>query len=165
MALTCLMPLIVFLRRLSDIEIITHSRNLVYLNLIKMDKLLKPERLSIDPNSRNANVEYKHWLKTFQNYITAVREVNENVNQLQVLINFVSATVYSYIEDCPTFDIALQTLEKVFVKPVNEIFARHVLSTREQRPDETVEEFLQNLLLLAKDCNFKVLQRKRIATT
>ena len=78
-----------------------------------MDKCLKPERLEVDPNSRNASVEYKHWLKTFRNYLTAVQQTNENVNQLNVLTNFVSATVYSYIDDCPNFDEALETLRQI----------------------------------------------------
>ena len=126
-----------------------------------MDKCFKPERLEVDPNSRNASVEYKHWLKTFRNYLTAVQQTNENVNQLNVLTNFVSATVYSYIGDCPNFDEALETLRKIYIKPQNEIFARHVLSTREQHPSESIEDFLQNLLLLAKDCNFKAVTAEK----
>ena len=52
-------------------------------------------------------------------------------------------------------------MRKIYIKPQNEIFARHVLSTREQHPSESIEDFLQNLLLLAKDCNFKAVTAEK----
>ena len=39
--------------------------------------------------------------------------------------------------------------------PSNEIFARHCLATRQQKPGENLDEFLQALKILSKDCNFK----------
>ena len=118
-----------------------------------MDKVLRPERLEVDPSSPNARTDYKHWLRTFRNYLTAVPD--KNVPGLHVLINFVSATVYSYIEGATTLDGALEMLQRIYAKPKNEIFARHRLATRRQKEDETLEEFLRSLHLLAKDCNFK----------
>ena len=41
------------------------------------------------------------------------------------------------------------------MKPRNEIFARHILATRCQQPHETLDEFLQALKTLSKDCNFQ----------
>ena len=41
------------------------------------------------------------------------------------------------------------------MKPAKEIFARHVHSTREQKEEETRDEYVQELLLLAKECNFQ----------
>ena len=75
-----------------------------------MDKALRPERLQVDPSSPNARSDYKHWLRTFRNNLTAVP--GENVDGLDVLINFISATVYSYIEDAATLDGALEILPK-----------------------------------------------------
>ena len=44
---------------------------------------------------------------------------------------------------------------KHFVKPTNEIFARYKLATRRQQNGESLDEFLQSLKTLAKDCNYK----------
>ena len=41
------------------------------------------------------------------------------------------------------------------MKRANEIFARHLLATRKQQPNETLDEFLQSLKILSRDCNFK----------
>ena len=36
----------------------------------------------------------------------------------------------------------------------NEIFARHALSIRKQQPEEILDEYLQTLKSMSKDCNF-----------
>ena len=38
-----------------------------------MDKFLKPSRLECDPNAAGADKEFKHWLKTFQNFISTIK--------------------------------------------------------------------------------------------
>ena len=43
----------------------------------------------------------------------------------------------------------------IYVKPKNEIFARHLLTSRCQQPGESLDKFLQSLRELSKDCNFK----------
>ena len=43
----------------------------------------------------------------------------------------------------------------MYVKPKNEIFAWHQLTTRKQQAGETLDEFIQAPRTLAKDCNFK----------
>ena len=46
-------------------------------------------------------------------------------------------------------------MTSLYVKPKNEIFARHLLATRRQSSGESLDQFLQALKLLAKDCQFK----------
>ena len=45
-------------------------------------------------------------------------------------------------------------LKSLYVKTPNEIFARHKLATRKQQPGESLDEYLQELKILSKDCNF-----------
>ena len=45
-------------------------------------------------------------------------------------------------------------LKTLYVKTPNEIFARHKLATRKQQAGETLDQYLQELKLLSKDCNF-----------
>ena len=48
-----------------------------------------------------------------------------------------------------------------FVKPQNEVMARHQLATRRQRPCETIDVYFQNLSLLAKECNFQAVPTEK----
>lgn len=118
-----------------------------------MDKILRPERLETDPNDSSASKEWLHWKRTFDNFLSVLTQ--ERLNKLTVLANFVSPSIFQYIEDCKEYDEAIQTLQALFVKPRNEIFARHVLATRRQQATETLDEYLQALKTLSKDCNFK----------
>ena len=118
-----------------------------------MDTLLKPARLNLDPNSPSAAKEWKHWHRTFINFIDECGE--RAPNKFRTLVNYVSHDVYDYIEDCADYDAAIETLTHLYIKTPNEIFARHLLSTRRQKPGETLTEFLQELRKLSKDCNLK----------
>ena len=42
-----------------------------------------------------------------------------------------------------------------FLKPVNEVFARHRLNICQQKVGESLEEFLQRLKTLSAECNFR----------
>ena len=66
-----------------------------------------------------------------------------------------SANVYEHIEDCTDFQSVIDTLDNLCVKSPNVIFARHLLSTRRQQSGETLDQFLQDLRKLSKDCKFK----------
>lgn len=72
-----------------------------------------------------------------------------------VLANFVSPSIFQHIEECTEFEAAVGILQALFVKPRNEIFARHILATRCQQPHKTLDEILQSLKTLSKDCNFQ----------
>ena len=71
------------------------------------------------------------------------------------MVNFVSPTVFHYIEAVEDYEVAFAMLEALFVKPTNEIYARHLLATRRQKASETLDEYLQALKTLSKDCIFK----------
>ena len=66
-----------------------------------------------------------------------------------------SHSTYELISDCESFNEAIVTLKNLFEKPVNETYARHLLSTRRQLADESIDQYMQALKALAKPCNFK----------
>ena len=117
-----------------------------------MDKILRPERLDANPNSSGASKEWLHWKRTFQNFLSVL---NRDADKFGVLTNYLSPRVYQYVEDCATYEAAIETLQALYVKPTNEVYARHLLATRRQQPAETLDEFLQALKTLSKDCNYK----------
>lgn len=70
-------------------------------------------------------------------------------------MNYVSSSIFQHIEDCTDYGVTVGILQALFVKPRNEIFARHIFATRCQQPHETLDEFLQALKTLSKDYNFR----------
>lgn len=120
-----------------------------------MDNFLKPQRFDVDPNDPNASKLWLHWYQTFDNFIGVVNTAESSVNKLNLLTNYISANVYEHIADCKAYDEANKLLESCYLQPKNEVYARHVLATRRQEPHEPIEQYLQTLKLLAKDCEFK----------
>lgn len=123
-----------------------------------MDKILKPNRLDVDPSDANAGKEWTHWIRTFDNFLNSIPPTDEGgppLNKLPLLVNFVSPRVYQYIEDCTSYSEAIEILKQSYVKPTNEIYARHLLATRRQKSGESLDEYFQSLKKLSKDCNFR----------
>lgn len=118
-----------------------------------MSKALKPSRLDIDPTSPKAAKEWKHWKRTFDNFITECG--TEAPDKFRSVINFISSDVFEYVEECTTYDQVVETLTKLYVKTPNTIFARHQLSSRKQKPGESLDEYLEELKKLSKHCNFE----------
>uniref|UniRef100_A0A6P7FZW8 Uncharacterized protein LOC114332783 n=1 Tax=Diabrotica virgifera virgifera TaxID=50390 RepID=A0A6P7FZW8_DIAVI len=118
-----------------------------------MDKLLPPDRFDADPNSSRSSQEWIHWKATFENFISFVVGVSEE-DKFKLLVNYVSNNNYELISDCTKYSEAKSILEALFVKPKNEIFARHILMTKRQQTGENIDQYVQHLKVLSKDCNF-----------
>ena len=117
-----------------------------------MDKLLRPDRFHGSLDTTPA--EWNHWFRTFTNFLGSLPN-DPAPDKLQLLVNYVSPTVFSHISDCKTYDEAINVLKTIYVKPTNVIFARHLLATRKQATSETVDQFQHALKLLAKDCELR----------
>ena len=120
-----------------------------------MDKVLRPERFEeVLPYSDNASKRWPHWPKTFKNFLTEVSRDRENLNKLTVLVNYVSSYAYELFNESATYDDALTLLKSLYVKTPNEVYASHVLAIRKPQPEETLDEYLQVLKVMSKDCNY-----------
>ena len=86
-----------------------------------MDRNLRPERLDTEPNAQDAPRIWRHWLKTFENFLTSLE--GRELNQLSSLINFVAPSVYEIIADYETYDDAIATLTATFDKSKDKVFA------------------------------------------
>ena len=93
-----------------------------------MSKALKPSRLDVDPDSPNAAKQWKHSKRTFDNFITECGA--DAPGKFRSIINFISADVFDYVEECTTYTEVIETLAKLYVKTPNKIFARHELASR-----------------------------------
>ena len=94
-------------------------------------------------------------MRTFENFLETLTELERQPNKLNTLINYVSPKVYEYISEHTTYDEAIATLKDLYDKPKNEVFARHLLATCKQDNGQSLDQYLQQLKSLAKDCNFK----------
>ena len=119
------------------------------------NKLLRPAKFDAEPNSPDAGKKFKHWFKTLENFILGQAQEVEAVNKLRLLCAYVSADVYEMIEDCESYDVAIEKLRGIYVKSPNVVFARHLLATRKQKPGESLQDFLQSLHSLSKDYNLR----------
>lgn len=119
-----------------------------------MDQFLKPERFDVDPTCTGAEAKWKHWKRTFTNFIDKIPNVTDD-SKLPLLFNYISAAVFVYINDAVNYNDAIGILDSLYVIRRNEIFARHCLASRSQQTSESVAEYLQILKQLSKDCAFK----------
>ena len=123
-----------------------------------MEKLLKPPRLSIDPNSPSAGKEWKHWVRRFESYAShfAKSMSNEEADayRLNALVNYADTEIYGYFDHCETYEEAEGILQELYVKEPSEIFARYILRMAQQKPSQTLSDFRCTLNKLAKDCSF-----------
>ncbi|XP_047137598.1 uncharacterized protein LOC124814090 [Hydra vulgaris] len=118
-----------------------------------MSKILKPTRLDLDHNAPTASKEWKNWKRTFENFI---EDCGENApDKFRSIINFVSSNVYDYIEECDSYESIIETQENLYIKTPNKIFARRQLLIRHKTSSESLEDSLQELRKLSKNCNYK----------
>ena len=118
-----------------------------------MDKYLRLERLEANPECPSSKQKWRHWLTTFESYVECFEEISE-VNKLRLLFNHVDSSIYEYISEANDYEAALVILRDLFVKPVNEVFARYQLHTCQQQVGQSLEEFLKCLKTLSADCNY-----------
>ena len=107
-----------------------------------------------DTNSPDGPRNWRHWKRFFQSYIRRIEGVTD-ADKLDILISLLHASVYAYIRDCETYGDAMTCLDNSFLKPVNEVFARHRLNICQKKVGESLEEFLQRLKMLSAECNFR----------
>ena len=120
-----------------------------------MDPYLRPEKLDTDRSSSTANKEWLHWFRTFENFVGVLP--GDGLGKLKVLTNYVSPRIFEYVEQCETYESAVATLKALYIKPTYDVFTRHLLATRRQRNGESLDEFLQALKTLSKDCNLRMI--------
>ena len=74
-------------------------------------------------------------------------------NKLKVFTNFLSYAVYDYLEECEAYDDANAVyLIEFTLKP--RIYIKTILATTKKQPGQSIDDFLQVLKQLSKDCNY-----------
>ena len=116
-------------------------------------KILAPEKLATEPNESSAEKHYRHWKRTFENFL---QDCGDNApDKLRCLTRYVSADVFERFADATSYDDAISVLDSLYIRPKNEVFARHQLSIRTEKHNENLREFIQDLHRLAKQIELK----------
>ena len=98
---------------------------------VNMAKMFKLPKLDLDLKSPIVTKEQKHWVKMLNNFFEEFGETTPN--KLRMLVCCVSFRVNKYIEDCTTYESAINTLEQQYIKTPNKIFTRHLYQLRDTR--------------------------------
>ena len=114
-----------------------------------MNKILPPDKLTPEVNNTCVEKYYKYWKKTFENFIEDCGR--DAPDKLRCLTKYTSADVF----DASIYDEATSSLNQLYLRPKNEIFPRHQLAMTSQKSNESLDEFIQNLQLLAKHIELK----------
>ena len=108
-----------------------------------MDRLLKPDKLEVLPEDAEASNIFDYWLRTFEGFLQTAtanaekaNEEENTINKLALFANFPTHRTFSFIAEAATYDEAKTALVGAYHKKKSEIFARHLLMTREQQTDE-----------------------------
>ena len=140
-----------------------------------MDRLLKPQVLSVDPGDPLAIKAYKHWIKTFNAFAEAAQKSlqtasqsentpNGEIDKLALLTCYLSPEIYELIEGCETYKSVKVVLNRNFLKRKSTTYARHLLLTREQKLNETIGDYARALRLVAKDCEWRAVNAQEFQT-
>ena len=111
-----------------------------------MDQLLRPA--IFNPASTNEWKEWAHWKAKFEMFTAGIEDVTDN-NKMGLLLNFVSADVYSYISNTDNYHDAIAALDKVYSLRNNVLQTRHLFNTvsKADRQSEAIRDaFISGVL-------------------
>ena len=116
-----------------------------------MDKYLRPTRFDCDPNTARVDKQWKHWLKTFENFLVTINshKLNHTPDKVVTLTIYIASNVY--IADEEAIEHANDCMSS---QPTKEIYSRHLLASRKQEESESLDQYMQVLRRLSKDCSF-----------
>ena len=79
---------------------------------------------------------------------------NEEIYKLALLTNFLTHKTHSFAAEAATYDEAKIAFTRAYHKQKSVVFARHLLTSKTQRPGESIAECVHFLRELARDCDF-----------
>ena len=140
------------------------------------DKVLKPQRLELSPDSPTASRDFQHWMFNCENFLKIMtlpkayedmitneftKEMAMDLLKLQSLMNLVSSDIWMDIKDCTTFKDAKEVLTETFVKTPSTVFSRFKLITTCQTSEQSLKAFKRELEQLARNCNFEAVDASK----
>ena len=113
-----------------------------------MERYLKSDRLKLDTSDPDSNDKWLHWRDMFEGFLSELQSSTSALTgsqKLTLLLHHISTPIYKCLSGCQNYDAAISTLDGMFIKKKNSIFARYLLAIRRQETEESLELYLQNL--------------------
>ena len=111
------------------------------------------EILNLNPQDEDATKVFKLWKRKLDIYLQTLEANNEE--KFNILINRLGLNTYEYVDSASNYEEAIEKLEKIYSKKINRIYARWKLSQEKQREGESIANFVNRLMIIAKDCGFE----------
>ena len=120
-----------------------------------MERYLKLNHLELDTSDPDSDDKWLHWRDMFEGFLLELQSSSTSAltgsQKLTLLLHHISTPIYKCLSRCQNYDAAISTLDGMFIKKKNSIFARYLLATRRQETEESLELYLQNLKILSHD--------------
>jgi len=102
-----------------------------------MDKqLFRPRELCVEPGAPDAGRVFAFWLRTVEDFIDSLRELRRDgdpvFNRKRIIIKCFSPNVYPCVGDAADYEDVVRILKSFYVKQKNNVYARHLLLSRQQ---------------------------------
>ena len=110
------------------------------------------DHLNLNPQDEDAPKIFTLWKRKLELYLQTLEANNEE--KFNILTNQLGFNAYEYIDTATTYTEATTKLERIYSKTVNKIYARWKLTQEKQREGESMDTFVNRLMILEKDCNF-----------
>ena len=109
-------------------------------------QLLRPKELSVEPEAPDAARVFAFWLRTVEDFLSSLREFraedDPQVNAQRIIVGCLSPAIFPYVEDAVSYDEIVDILKRLYLKKKNNVYARHLLVSRQQTPGESISEYL-----------------------
>ena len=96
-----------------------------------LERLLRPTKLDVDPDAPDARQTLKYWLRTLEHFLTAAEAAvsgeESPLDKYGLLMNYLAPSVCAYVGDVSSYEEGIGILKRVYVRPKNVVFARHLL--------------------------------------
>ena len=123
--------------------------NIMY---IKMERILCPDKLNIDPNAPKAEREYRQRKIRLKFFVNECQDKfpNKYVYQMKYVFN----NTYELISKCTTYESASISWRNISGKRKIQSLYGYFQIPRRQSTTESIDKFLRGLHKLSKNCQF-----------
>ena len=111
-------------------------------------------QLKVNASHPRATLVFDHWLRILEGSIAQISDPTD-AKKLHMLIKNLSAENYALVKECTSYASAVKALKDTFIRKPNLLVARHKLASRRQEPEENIRDYVDSLLQLATECEFK----------
>uniref|UniRef100_UPI00358E16DD uncharacterized protein isoform X1 n=1 Tax=Myxine glutinosa TaxID=7769 RepID=UPI00358E16DD len=115
------------------------------------NKTLTVSVFSADPQATDGGLQLKHWLRQLEHLFAEPETAPTAAAKLATLHSKIDYWVYHAIAQCTTYDLSIAELKRLYIKEKSPVYARYLLQTRRQQPNEAMDHYAQELRQLLLD--------------